>query len=64
MCECVCWSAGMLTLASKLKREEGVRAGRTPAGSNDASHRVSIRDRLLIKGTNAIMETPLVLLLL
>uniref|UniRef100_A0A671QUD8 E2 NEDD8-conjugating enzyme n=1 Tax=Sinocyclocheilus anshuiensis TaxID=1608454 RepID=A0A671QUD8_9TELE len=39
----------MLTLASKLKREEGVRAGRTPAGSNDASHRVSIRDRLLIK---------------
>ncbi|RXN02607.1 methyltransferase [Labeo rohita] len=35
----------------KLKREEGVRAGRTPAGSNDASHRVSIRDRLLIKDT-------------
>uniref|UniRef100_A0A673K7J4 E2 NEDD8-conjugating enzyme n=2 Tax=Sinocyclocheilus TaxID=75365 RepID=A0A673K7J4_9TELE len=39
----------MLTLASKLKREEGVRAGRTLARSNDASHRVSIRDRLLIK---------------
>uniref|UniRef100_A0A9J7ZIY6 E2 NEDD8-conjugating enzyme n=1 Tax=Cyprinus carpio carpio TaxID=630221 RepID=A0A9J7ZIY6_CYPCA len=39
----------MLTLASKLKREEGVGAGRTHAGSNDASHRVSIRDRLLIK---------------
>ncbi|KAI4903253.1 hypothetical protein NFI96_014977, partial [Prochilodus magdalenae] len=43
-----CWSA-MLTLASKLKREEGVRAGGSPAGSHDASHRVSIRDRLLIK---------------
>ncbi|XP_051993182.1 NEDD8-conjugating enzyme UBE2F-like [Xyrauchen texanus] len=39
----------MLTLASKQKREEGVRAGRAAAGSNDASHRVSIRDRLLIK---------------
>uniref|UniRef100_A0A671SL42 E2 NEDD8-conjugating enzyme n=1 Tax=Sinocyclocheilus anshuiensis TaxID=1608454 RepID=A0A671SL42_9TELE len=39
----------MLTLASKLKREEGVRAGRTLARSNDACHRVSIRDRLLIK---------------
>uniref|UniRef100_A0A3B4CYF6 E2 NEDD8-conjugating enzyme n=1 Tax=Pygocentrus nattereri TaxID=42514 RepID=A0A3B4CYF6_PYGNA len=39
----------MLTLASKLKREEGVRAGGSPAGSHDASHRVSIRDRLLIK---------------
>ncbi|XP_026121510.1 NEDD8-conjugating enzyme UBE2F-like [Carassius auratus] len=39
----------MLTLASKLKREEGMRGGRTLAGSNDAAHRVSIRDRLLIK---------------
>ena len=45
----VCCSA-MLTVASKLKREEGVRAGGSPAGSHDASHRVSIRDRLLIKG--------------
>uniref|UniRef100_A0A4W4FRQ8 E2 NEDD8-conjugating enzyme n=1 Tax=Electrophorus electricus TaxID=8005 RepID=A0A4W4FRQ8_ELEEL len=41
----------MLTLASKLKREEGVTARGGPAGSNDTSHRVSIRDRLLIKGT-------------
>uniref|UniRef100_A0A8C1X8K9 E2 NEDD8-conjugating enzyme n=1 Tax=Cyprinus carpio TaxID=7962 RepID=A0A8C1X8K9_CYPCA len=48
----------MLTLASKLKREEGVRAGRTSAGSNEASHRVSIRDRLLIKGTNHCPNTP------
>lgn len=39
----------MLTLASKLKREEGVRAGGSPTGSHDASHRVSVRDRLLIK---------------
>uniref|UniRef100_A0A8B9R338 E2 NEDD8-conjugating enzyme n=1 Tax=Astyanax mexicanus TaxID=7994 RepID=A0A8B9R338_ASTMX len=39
----------MLTLASKLKREEGVRAGGSPTSSHDASHRVSIRDRLLIK---------------
>lgn len=54
----------MLTLASKLKREEGVRAGRTPAGSNDASHRVSIRDRLLIKGTHQtlLLSTEIVTL--
>uniref|UniRef100_A0A8C1LJY7 E2 NEDD8-conjugating enzyme n=1 Tax=Cyprinus carpio TaxID=7962 RepID=A0A8C1LJY7_CYPCA len=44
----------MLTLASKLKREEGVRAGRTSAGSNEASHRVSIRDRLLIKDVSEL----------
>ena len=40
----------MLTLASKLKRED-VRAGRAPGGPSDSSHRVSVRDRLLIKGT-------------
>ncbi|CAM4503474.1 unnamed protein product [Leuciscus chuanchicus] len=56
VCMLVC--AGMLTLASKLKREEGMRAGRTSAGSNDASHRVSIRDRLLIKEV-AELETNL-----
>ncbi|XP_052378884.1 NEDD8-conjugating enzyme UBE2F-like isoform X5 [Oncorhynchus keta] len=39
----------MLTLASKLKREEGVKTGRPPGGPSDSSHRVSIRDRLLIK---------------
>uniref|UniRef100_A0A8C2BT49 E2 NEDD8-conjugating enzyme n=1 Tax=Cyprinus carpio TaxID=7962 RepID=A0A8C2BT49_CYPCA len=44
----------MLTLASKLKREEGVGAGRTSAGSNEASHRVSIRDRLLIKDVSEL----------
>uniref|UniRef100_A0A8C7RCC8 E2 NEDD8-conjugating enzyme n=1 Tax=Oncorhynchus mykiss TaxID=8022 RepID=A0A8C7RCC8_ONCMY len=41
----------MLTLASKLKRDEGVKTGRPPGGPSDSSHRVSIRDRLLIKGT-------------
>lgn len=41
----------MLTLASKLKKEEGVRASGASSGSHDAPHRVSIRDRLLIKGT-------------
>lgn len=40
----------MLTLSSKLKRED-VRAGRAPGGSSDSTHRVSVRDRLLIKGT-------------
>uniref|UniRef100_A0A8K9XUA3 E2 NEDD8-conjugating enzyme n=1 Tax=Oncorhynchus mykiss TaxID=8022 RepID=A0A8K9XUA3_ONCMY len=39
----------MLTLASKLKRDEGVKTGRAPGGPSDSSHRVSIRDRLLIK---------------
>ncbi|XP_018598805.1 NEDD8-conjugating enzyme UBE2F isoform X2 [Scleropages formosus] len=39
----------MLTLSSKLKRDEGVKAGRTPGGSSDSSHRVSVRDRLLVK---------------
>ncbi|KAK3510919.1 hypothetical protein QTP70_025539 [Hemibagrus guttatus] len=39
----------MLTLASKLKKEEGMRATGAASGSNNAPHRVSIRDRLLIK---------------
>ncbi|TTN33610.1 NEDD8-conjugating enzyme UBE2F [Bagarius yarrelli] len=39
----------MLTLASKLKKEEGVRGGGSASGSSDPPHRVSIRDRLLIK---------------
>uniref|UniRef100_A0A4W5ND85 Uncharacterized protein n=1 Tax=Hucho hucho TaxID=62062 RepID=A0A4W5ND85_9TELE len=39
----------MLTLASKLKRDDGVKTGRPPGGPSDSSHRVSIRDRLLIK---------------
>ncbi|XP_047659414.1 NEDD8-conjugating enzyme UBE2F isoform X2 [Tachysurus fulvidraco] len=45
----------MLTLASKLKKEEGVRAARAMSGSIDAPHRVSIRDRLLIKGTCKVL---------
>ncbi|XP_066543510.1 NEDD8-conjugating enzyme UBE2F isoform X2 [Amia ocellicauda] len=39
----------MLTLAGKLKRDEGMKAGRSSSGSSDSAHRVSIRDRLLIK---------------
>lgn len=42
--------AAMLTLASKLKRDDGGRTARTSAAS-DSTHRVSIRDRLLTKGT-------------
>uniref|UniRef100_A0AAY4AEH5 E2 NEDD8-conjugating enzyme n=1 Tax=Denticeps clupeoides TaxID=299321 RepID=A0AAY4AEH5_9TELE len=48
----------MLTLASKLKREEGVRAGRTTGSPTDATHRVSIRDRLLIKGASFPSQNP------
>lgn len=43
-------SAAMLTLASKLKREDGGKTGRA-SGAPDSTHRVSIRDRLLTKGT-------------
>lgn len=42
-------SAAMLTLASKLKREDGGKTGRA-SGAPDSTHRVSIRDRLLTKG--------------
>nr|XP_061799606.1 NEDD8-conjugating enzyme UBE2F isoform X3 [Nerophis lumbriciformis] len=38
----------MLTLASKLKRNDGGQTGRA-GGASDATHRVSIRDRLLTK---------------
>ncbi|KAJ4932844.1 hypothetical protein JOQ06_029684 [Pogonophryne albipinna] len=38
----------MLTLASKLKREDGGKTGRA-SGASDSTHRVSIRDRLLTK---------------
>uniref|UniRef100_A0A3Q0S4P5 E2 NEDD8-conjugating enzyme n=1 Tax=Amphilophus citrinellus TaxID=61819 RepID=A0A3Q0S4P5_AMPCI len=40
----------MLTLASKLKKEDGGKTGRA-SGASDSTHRVSIRDRLLTKGT-------------
>lgn len=39
----------MLTLASKLKRDDGVKGSRAPSTASDSSRRVSIRDRLLIK---------------
>uniref|UniRef100_A0A3Q2YTI7 E2 NEDD8-conjugating enzyme n=1 Tax=Hippocampus comes TaxID=109280 RepID=A0A3Q2YTI7_HIPCM len=38
----------MLTLSSKLKRNDGGQTGRA-GGVSDATHRVSIRDRLLTK---------------
>ncbi|XP_056145201.1 NEDD8-conjugating enzyme UBE2F isoform X2 [Lampris incognitus] len=38
----------MLTLASKLKRDDGGKTGRT-SGASDSAHRVSVRDRLLTK---------------
>uniref|UniRef100_A0A3P8SHE1 E2 NEDD8-conjugating enzyme n=1 Tax=Amphiprion percula TaxID=161767 RepID=A0A3P8SHE1_AMPPE len=40
----------MLTLASKLKKDDGGKTGRA-SGASDSTHRVSIRDRLLTKGT-------------
>uniref|UniRef100_A0A3Q3VZC6 E2 NEDD8-conjugating enzyme n=1 Tax=Mola mola TaxID=94237 RepID=A0A3Q3VZC6_MOLML len=43
----------MLTLASKLKRDDGGKTGRV-SGASDTTHRVSIRDRLLTKGTLVI----------
>ncbi|XP_031733763.1 NEDD8-conjugating enzyme UBE2F isoform X4 [Anarrhichthys ocellatus] len=38
----------MLTLASKLKRDDGGKTSRA-SGASDSAHRVSIRDRLLTK---------------
>lgn len=46
------WAA-MLTLASKLKRDDAGKTGRA-TGAPDSTHRVSIRDRLLTKGTALI----------
>lgn len=40
----------MLTLASKLKREDGLKGSRTSATASDSTRRVSVRDRLLVKG--------------
>lgn len=55
------WAA-MLTLASKLKRDDAGKTGRA-SGPPESTHRVSIRDRLLTKGTTfitgkIILETP------
>lgn len=47
--------AAMLTLASKLKREDAGKTGRA-TGAPESTHRVSIRDRLLTKGTALATE--------
>ncbi|XP_064289648.1 NEDD8-conjugating enzyme UBE2F isoform X4 [Passer domesticus] len=39
----------MLTLASKLKRDDGVRGPRAPTPAADSTRRVSVRDKLLVK---------------
>ncbi|XP_041118432.1 NEDD8-conjugating enzyme UBE2F-like isoform X3 [Polyodon spathula] len=41
----------MLTLASKLKRDDAVKSGRSNSATADSTRRVSIRDRLLVKGS-------------
>nr|XP_009684063.1 PREDICTED: NEDD8-conjugating enzyme UBE2F isoform X3 [Struthio camelus australis] len=41
--------AVMLTLASKLKRDDGVRGPRTSNPASDSTRRVSVRDKLLVK---------------
>ncbi|XP_041120310.1 NEDD8-conjugating enzyme UBE2F isoform X5 [Polyodon spathula] len=39
----------MLTLASKLKRDDAVKSGHSNSATADSTRRVSIRDRLLVK---------------
>ncbi|NP_001085021.1 NEDD8-conjugating enzyme UBE2F [Xenopus laevis] len=39
----------MLTLASKLKRDDGVKGSRTTSTTLDSMRRISVRDRLLVK---------------
>lgn len=41
--------AAMLTLASKLKRDDAVKSGHSNSAATDSARRVSIRDRLLVK---------------
>ncbi|XP_047400933.1 NEDD8-conjugating enzyme UBE2F isoform X7 [Sciurus carolinensis] len=41
--------AVMLTLASKLKRDDGLKGSRTSATTSDSTRRVSVRDKLLVK---------------
>lgn len=43
-------AAVMLTLASKLKRDDGLKGSRASATASDSTRRVSVRDRLLVKG--------------
>lgn len=48
---CSRWEAAvMLTLASKLKRDDGVRGPRASSPASDSTRRVSVRDKLLVKG--------------
>lgn len=44
----------MLTLASKLKRDDGVRGPRTSSPASDSTRRVSVRDKLLVKGERSL----------
>uniref|UniRef100_A0A2K6UL65 Uncharacterized protein n=1 Tax=Saimiri boliviensis boliviensis TaxID=39432 RepID=A0A2K6UL65_SAIBB len=39
----------MLMLASKLKRDDGLKGSRTAATASDSTRRVSERDKLLVK---------------
>ena len=39
----------MLTLASKLKRDDGLKGSRASATASDSTRRVSVKDRLLVK---------------
>ncbi|XP_041120309.1 NEDD8-conjugating enzyme UBE2F isoform X4 [Polyodon spathula] len=48
----------MLTLASKLKRDDAVKSGHSNSATADSTRRVSIRDRLLVKEV-AELETNL-----
>ena len=56
-----CWPfrikvAVMLTLASKLKRDDGLKGSRASATASDSTRRVSVRDRLLVKGNDPPWE--------
>lgn len=42
----------MLTLASKLKRDDGLKGSRASPAASDSTRRVSVRDRLLVKGSD------------
>uniref|UniRef100_A0A8C5XR88 UBC core domain-containing protein n=1 Tax=Microcebus murinus TaxID=30608 RepID=A0A8C5XR88_MICMU len=44
----------MLTLASKLKRDDGLKGSRTSATASDSTRRVSVRDKLLVKEVAAL----------
>ncbi|XP_073866747.1 NEDD8-conjugating enzyme UBE2F isoform X10 [Macaca fascicularis] len=45
----------MLTLASKLKRDDGLKGSRTAATASDSTRRVSVRDKLLVKASQSEM---------